>query len=32
MPDVALTMAGRCVRLSLRQVDALLTSLLLPVC
>ncbi len=31
MPDVALTMAGRCVRLSLRQVDALLTSLLLPV-
>jgi ABC-2 type transport system permease protein len=31
MPDVALTMAGRCVRLSLRQLDALLTSLLLPV-
>jgi ABC-2 type transport system permease protein len=31
MPDVALTMAERCVRLSLRQVDALLTSLLLPV-
>ena len=31
MPDVALTMAGRCVRLSMRQIDALLTSLLLPV-
>ena len=31
MPDAALTMAGRCVRLSMRQVDALLTSLLLPV-
>ena len=31
MPEVALTMAGRCVRLSMRQVDALLTSLLLPV-
>ncbi len=31
MPEIALTMAGRCVRLSLRQVDALLTSLLLPV-
>jgi ABC-2 type transport system permease protein len=31
MPDAALTLAGRCVRLSMRQVDALLTSLLLPV-
>ena len=31
MPDVALTMAGRCIRLSMRQLDALLTSLLLPV-
>jgi ABC-2 type transport system permease protein len=31
MPEIALTMAGRCVRLSMRQVDALLTSLLLPV-
>jgi ABC-2 type transport system permease protein len=31
MPDAALTMAGRCVRLSMRQLDALLTSLLLPV-
>ena len=31
MSDAALTMAGRCVRLSMRQVDALLTSLLLPV-
>jgi ABC-2 type transport system permease protein len=31
MPDAALTMAGRCVRLSMRQVDALVTSLLLPV-
>ena len=31
MPDAALTMAGRCIRLSMRQVDALLTSLLLPV-
>ena len=31
MPDVALTMAGRCIRLSMRQIDALLTSLLLPV-
>jgi ABC-2 type transport system permease protein len=27
----AVTMAGRCVRLSLRQVDALMTSLILPV-
>jgi ABC-2 type transport system permease protein len=31
MPDAALTMAGRCVRLSMRQVDALVTSLALPV-
>jgi len=31
MPEIALTMAGRCVRLSMRQIDALLTSLLLPV-
>jgi ABC-2 type transport system permease protein len=30
MPD-ALTMAGRCVRLSVREVDALITALLLPV-
>jgi ABC-2 type transport system permease protein len=27
----ALTMAGRCIRLSMRNVDALLTSLLLPI-
>ena len=31
MPEVALTMAGRCVRLSMRQIDALITSLALPV-
>jgi ABC-2 type transport system permease protein len=31
MPDAALTMAGRCVRLSMRQIDALVTSLALPV-
>jgi ABC-2 type transport system permease protein len=31
MPEIALTMAGRCVRLSMRQIDALMTSLLLPV-
>jgi len=32
MPDTAaLTMAARCIRLSMRNVDALLTSLLLPI-
>src|SRR3954452_10035959 len=31
MPEIALTMAGRCVRLSMRQIDALVTSLALPV-
>jgi ABC-2 type transport system permease protein len=31
MSEIALTMAGRCVRLSMRQVDALITSLALPV-
>jgi ABC-2 type transport system permease protein len=31
MLDAALTMAGRCVRLSMRQIDALVTSLALPV-
>src|SRR4051794_8539914 len=31
MPEIALTMAGRCVRLSMRQIDALITSLALPV-
>ena len=31
MLDVALTMAGRCVRISMRQIDALVTSLALPV-
>jgi ABC-2 type transport system permease protein len=31
MLDTALTMAGRCVRLSMRQIDALVTSLALPV-
>ena len=31
MSEIALTMAGRCLRLSLRHIDALLTSLLLPV-
>ncbi len=31
MPEIALTMAVRCVRLSMRQIDALITSLALPV-
>jgi ABC-2 type transport system permease protein len=31
MSEIALTMAGRCIRLSLRQIDAVITSLLLPV-
>jgi ABC-2 type transport system permease protein len=31
MPSAAVTMAGRCTRVSLRQIDALLTSLMLPV-
>src|SRR5919204_3058555 len=31
MSSVALTMAGRCVRVSMRQVEALITSLALPV-
>ena len=31
MSDTALTMAGRCVRLSSRNIDALVTSLMLPV-
>jgi ABC-2 type transport system permease protein len=32
MPDaVALTMAGRCIRLSSRNIDALVTSLMLPI-
>jgi ABC-2 type transport system permease protein len=31
MSDTALTMAGRCIRLSSRNIDALVTSLMLPI-